>query len=76
MKWLVEAGYIHGTPSAYDCIDGAVLTAKGLETLRTVPDSLQGSLGERLQDAAKKGIGAAVGGMVGQVVTLAAKLLV
>ncbi|MFM5138451.1 hypothetical protein [Aeromonas rivipollensis] len=53
LKWLVDAGYIHGNPSAYDGISSAVLTAKGLEVLKATPDSLQGSLGERLVEAVK-----------------------
>ncbi|MFM1711875.1 hypothetical protein [Aeromonas salmonicida] len=53
MRWLVDAGYLHGTPVAYDGIRNAVLTAKGLEVLKATPDSLQGSLGERLVEAVK-----------------------
>ncbi|HHQ4580580.1 TPA: hypothetical protein ACSP17_002818 [Aeromonas hydrophila] len=49
LRWLVDAGYIHGTPAAYNGIKDAVLTAKGLEVLKAIPDSLQVSLGERLQ---------------------------
>lgn len=53
LRWLVDARYLHGTPVAYDGINNAVLTAKGLEVLKATPDSLQGSLGERLQEAVK-----------------------
>lgn len=53
LRWLVDAGYLHGTPVAYDGINNAVLTAKGLEVLKAIPDSLQGSLGERLVEAVK-----------------------
>lgn len=53
LRWLVDAGFIHGTPSEYTGISNAVLTAKGLEVLKAIPDSLQGSLGERLVEAVK-----------------------
>lgn len=51
--WLLSAGYIDGKPYFNEGISDAVLSAKGLETLKAVPDSLQGSLGERLADATK-----------------------
>ncbi|PNO56234.1 hypothetical protein MC64_012490 [Aeromonas caviae] len=50
--WLLNAGYINGKEYFNEGIGDAVLSAKGLETLKAVPDSLQGSLGERLQEAA------------------------
>lgn len=56
LNWLVEAGYLHGKPTPYDYIENAVLTAKGLEVLKATPDSLQATLGERLQEAAKSGL--------------------
>lgn len=51
--WLHNAGYIDGELCYGDGISSAVLSAKGLETLKAMPDSLQGSLGERLVDATK-----------------------
>ena len=56
MDWLIAAGYIscrirhsHGSDT--------VLTARGLEALKSVPDSLTGkeSLGAQLIDAAREG---------------------
>ncbi len=67
LRWLVDAGYLHGTPVAYDGINNAVLTAKGLEVLKATPDSLQGSLGERLVEAVKadsREVGRAVLGQI------------
>lgn len=76
LLWLVKAGYIHGEPKPYDRIEEAVLTAKGLEVLKVTPDSLQGAqetLGEKLQKAAKDGIGAAGRALITQLVTLGVK---
>ncbi|RWT41912.1 hypothetical protein [Aeromonas caviae] len=70
LHWLVDAGYVLGTPEESAYIVDAVLTAKGLEVLRAVPDSLQGSLGERIQEAAKSGASDVVRALVGQVVGL------
>ncbi|BED98404.1 hypothetical protein VAWG001_00190 [Aeromonas dhakensis] len=75
LRWLVDAGYIHGTPAAYNGIKDAVLTAKGLEVLKAIPDSLQGSLGERLVEAVKadsRDVGRAV---LGQIIGLGVGLL-
>lgn len=75
LRWLVDAGYIHGTPAAYNGIENAVLTAKGLEVLKATPDSLQGSLGERLVEAVKadsRDVGRAV---LGQIIGLGVGLL-
>ena len=49
--WLHNAGYINGELHYNAGITDAVLSAKGLETLKAVTDNLQGSLGERLQNA-------------------------
>ncbi|MGL5026224.1 MAG: hypothetical protein ACRC6P_09665 [Shewanella oncorhynchi] len=56
LHWLVDAGYVLGTPERSTYIVDAVLTAKGLEVLRAVPDSLQGSLGERIQERPRVGL--------------------
>ncbi|WP_426008276.1 hypothetical protein [Aeromonas salmonicida] len=70
LRWLVDAGYLHGTPVAYDGIENAVLTAKGLEVLKATPDSLQGSLGERLQEAVKNDARDVARSLVSQVLGL------
>ena len=75
MRWLVDAGYLHGTPVAYDGINNAVLTAKGLEVLKATPDSLQGSLGERLVEAVKADSREVGRTVLGQIFGLAVGLL-
>jgi hypothetical protein len=60
VRWLAETGYLThakqylGRPSTYE---ECVLTAKGLEALKATPKSIAGgkSIGQSLQDAAKKG---------------------
>ncbi|MGL6488008.1 hypothetical protein ACSZNF_13735 [Aeromonas hydrophila] len=75
LRWLVDAGYLHGTPVAYDGINDAVLTAKGLEVLKATPDSLQGSLGERLVEAAKADSREVGRTVLGQIIGLGVGLL-
>jgi hypothetical protein len=61
MSWLIQAGYIwsekqDGTDELVGIFKECVLSAKGLEVLKT-PDSLTGiSIGTQLQDAAKDGV--------------------
>lgn len=74
LRWLVDAGYLHGTPVAYDGINDAVLTAKGLEVLKATPDSLQGSLGERLVEAVKADSREVGRSVLGQILGLGAGL--
>lgn len=75
MKWLVDAGYIHGTSLEYEGINDAVLTAKGLEVLKATPDSLQGSLGERLVEAVKADSREVGRTVLGQIIGLGVGLL-
>jgi hypothetical protein len=75
LRWLVDAGYLHGTPAAYDGILNAVLTAKGLEVLKATPDSLQGSLGERLVEAVKADSREVGRSVLGQIIGLGVGLL-
>ncbi|QWZ78767.1 hypothetical protein [Aeromonas sp. FDAARGOS 1419] len=75
LKWLVDAGYIHGTSLEYEGINDAVLTAKGLEVLKATPDSLQGSLGERLVEAVKADSREVGRTVLGQIFGLAVGLL-
>lgn len=58
LQWLAAAGYIDhkGERSPY-YVERAVLTAKGLEILKAIPDSISSekSIGERLIDGVKEG---------------------
>jgi len=53
LLWLEDTGYITARDIRPYALGGVVLTAKGLETLKAMPDSLQGPLGARLMEAAK-----------------------
>ncbi|MGU5652243.1 hypothetical protein [Aeromonas allosaccharophila] len=75
LRWLVEAGYLHGIPAAHDGIRNAVLTAKGLEVLKAIPDCLQGSLGERLVEAVKADSREVGRSVLGQIIALGVGLL-
>lgn len=61
MSWLIQAGYIwsekqDGIDELAGIFKECVLSAKGLEVLKT-PDSLNGaSIGTQLQDAARDGV--------------------
>lgn len=61
MSWLIQAGYIwsekqDGIDELAGIFKECVLSAKGLEVLKT-PDSLSGaSIGTQLQDAARDGV--------------------
>jgi hypothetical protein len=77
VEWLAEAGYlrfadIQQTLGYHNC----VLTAKGLEVLKAMPDSLSTgpTLGEQLVDAAKSGVKGAVGSAAGKVFSLGVKI--
>lgn len=60
VRWLADAGYLRLNQDAhfYGVVESVVLTAKGLETLKAVPKSLDGahSIGEQLVEAAKSGM--------------------
>lgn len=56
-EWLGEAGFLHFKQKVYNVgFHDAVLTAKGLEVLKAVPESLQSgpTLGERMLSASKE----------------------
>jgi len=60
IDWLAQTGYLtHSTPIRRDfsIYEKCVLTAKGLEVLKALPDSITGkTLGSQLQEAAKAGL--------------------
>lgn len=77
VDWLAEAGYLryqNRDPELVTGFTGAVLTAKGLELLKAIPDSLGGSFGERLRDAAategREGLRALVSQVLGAGISL------
>lgn len=55
VKWLLNTGYISAKSHQPEGFSEAVLTAKGLELLKYVPDSLKPSFGDQLLAACKKG---------------------
>lgn len=77
VDWLRSAGYL-AIGGSYD--DGTyldcVLTAKGLEVLKAVPESLQSgpSLGEKLVDASKSGTKELMRGVVGEALSIGARM--
>jgi hypothetical protein len=63
VQWLADEGYLRFSQAAHqdddDCVAyfGAVLTSKGLDALRKIPQSLTGpgeTLGEKIEAAAKE----------------------
>ncbi|MDD0973804.1 hypothetical protein [Pseudomonas fontis] len=73
IDWLAEAGYLRFRSKAHN--DGfveAVLTAKGLEVLKAIPESLQTgpSLGDQLVDATKSGAKSLLGSIAGQALSI------
>lgn len=75
--WLAEAGYLRYQglePTKVNGFSGAVLSAKGLELLKAIPDSLGGSFGERLREAAateaKEGLRSLVSQVLGAGISL------
>jgi hypothetical protein len=77
VKWLANAGYMEFSEEIHlNGFADVVLTAKGLETLKAVPASLQTgpSLGEKLVDATKGGAKEVVRGLVGEVLSLGSRI--
>lgn len=59
VRWLARTDYLTYQVQPHDqyLIRDCVLTAKGLEVLKAIPDSLSGeSLGSQIQEAAKAGL--------------------
>ncbi|MCO7516432.1 hypothetical protein NJF44_15625 [Pseudomonas guariconensis] len=76
-KWLIEAGYLTATPYPYTAFGDAVLTAKGLEVLKAVPDSVSSkeSIGEQLASMAKEQGREATKGLVTEALALGARFI-
>lgn len=77
LEWLQAADYlVIGTSYEGGTYLDCVLTAKGLEVLKAVPESLQQgpSLGEQLMDASKSGTKELVRGVVGQALSIGARM--
>jgi hypothetical protein len=74
LDWLVESGYIRATVHPKSGLAKAVLTAKGLETLKVIPDSLTTPLGERIKDAVKQGGVEIISTLVSQVFSVGATI--
>lgn len=78
LDWLCSAGYL-SVGSQFD--DGTyldcILTAKGLEVLKAVPESLQTgpSLGEKLVAASKSGTKEVVRGVVTEALSIGARMI-
>jgi len=77
LYWLRDAGYLSGEDHDFGLVN-AVLTSKGLEVLKAIPDSLNAPktpLGERIVDAVKTESASAVRTVVNQVLSAGAQLL-
>lgn len=57
IQWLIDSGYIVSQGDNGYCFAGCVLTARGLEILKSTPDSLQRkeSVGERIVQLIRNG---------------------
>lgn len=77
VDWLANAGYLQFHEKIHNFgYQGAVLTAKGLETLKATPESLQSgqTLGEKLVDASKGGAKEVMRGLVGEILSLGTRI--
>lgn len=73
-QWLNNAGYIDYEALSFDAAT-AVLTAKGLESLKLVPDVLTGkSLGDSLVEAVNEGLMDQLKSLTGQAIGAGVKL--
>lgn len=77
VTWLADAGYLRYQeldPTQLHGFGGVVLSAKGLELLKAIPDSLGGSFGERLGEAVategREGLRALVSQVLGAGISL------
>ncbi len=76
LEWLEEAGYIW-CPTKIDMGVDAVLSSKGLEALKAIPESLEGkhSIGEGLVNSVKEGAKETAKILVKEGLSIGAKLL-
>ncbi|NIE73009.1 hypothetical protein F3J45_00825 [Pantoea sp. Ap-967] len=77
LKWLITSGYMMGEPDSKHAytFNKCTLTAKGLEVLKAVPDSITGkTLGAQLQDAAKSGMLDSVRSLTGKALSAGASM--
>jgi len=78
IHWLARTGYLtHNTKIRSDLsvFEDCVLTAKGLEVLKALPDSITGkTLGSQLQDAAKNGLLDSVKSLTGKALGIGASM--
>ncbi len=76
MLWLLASGYLSATQDNPSCnFRRCVLTPKGLEVLRLVPESLQAPLGAQLADAARSQAAPMLSALVVQVLSAGAQFL-
>lgn len=76
VDWLAESGYLHFNDRIHNVgYSDAVLTAKGLEVLKAIPDSLSTgpTLGDQLVDATKSGAKSLLGDIAGQALSIGVK---
>lgn len=78
IHWLAATGYLtHNTRIRSDLsmFEDCVLTAKGLEVLKALPDSITGkTLGSQLKDAAKNGLMDSVKSLTGKALGIGASM--
>ncbi|MCP9761247.1 hypothetical protein EGI20_18705, partial [Aquitalea sp. S1-19] len=76
VRWLAGSGYLtHDKPCNSPDFPCCVLTPKGLEVLRLVPESLQAPLGAQLADAARSQAAPMLSALVVQVLSAGAQFL-
>lgn len=75
-EWLMQAGYLTCKPYPYLRVDDAVLTAKGLEILKAIPDSVnsKSTIGEELATTAKEGGKEIARGLVSEALGLGVRI--
>ena len=78
IDWLAQTGYLtHSAPihKDFSIYEKCVLTAKGLEVLKALPDRLSGkTLGSQLQEATKAGIVDSVKSLTGKALGVGASM--
>jgi hypothetical protein len=78
IDWLADAGYLrYAAKYTSEGFAGCVLTTKGLEVLKAVPDSIKAgeSLGDQLVEASKSGAKSALGDIAGQAISAGVRIV-